>query len=91
MTTKLPHSIQDLKELRADDLILAYRDEGDYASNSPEFDGVIRLVNESRGGVWDVRYRLKPEEVIVGGNINLNDFDTVCYVSRSADSFIGKK
>lgn len=91
MTTKLPHSIADPHKLRPDDLVLAYRDVGDYASNSPELDGVIRLVHESKQGVWDVKHRLKPQGVIVDGSINLNDFDTVCYVSRSADNFIGQK
>lgn len=91
MATDLPHSLVQIHDLKEEDLILAYRDPGDYSANEPELGGAIRLLHQSRLGVWDVDYRVQPEGYLTSGPMDLNDFDTLCYVSRSADLFIGKK
>lgn len=91
MPPKLPHtSPAVLAQLAPGDLLLAYRNPGDYESNTPDHFGVIELIHEGNPGAWDIKYRTTPSGARMDGLININDMDYVLLVS-GPPTLVGQK
>lgn len=83
--------VTDFISLESQELVLLYRDKGDYSKNIPDMYGAVRLIHQSNPGVWDIKYRDIQTAGLRDGLIYLSNYDTVVGVSGASDDLIGKK